>query len=280
MILITTAGKVGTEAARLLAEQDQPVRVLVRDPRKASALTQAGAQVIQGDLEIPATIDAAMRDVSAVVLVSPAMPAQELNVIDSAVRAGVEHVVKITSKATADSPIPRRRDQTAIEDALIASGLGYTLLRNNAYMQNLLMLAPAVANTQSFGSSAGDGRIGIIDARDVGAVAAQIARSPATHSNRTYWPSGPVAITYADAAGILSEILGRPIAYHPLTVEEQTQVMVDAGLPDTLAAMNAQALALFADGDSDWITNDVPAILGRPATTFAQFANDHASAFS
>ena len=147
-------------------------------------------------------------------------------------------------------------------------------------MQNLLMLAPAVANTQSFGSSAGDGRIGVIDARDVGAVAAQIARSPATHSNRTYWPSGPVAITYADAAGILSEILGRPIAYHPLTVEEQTQVMVDAGLPDTLAAMNAQALALFADGDSDWITNDVPAILGRPATTFAQFANDHASAFS
>ena len=280
MILITTAGKVGTEAARLLAQQDEAVRVLVRDPAKASALTQAGAQVIQGDLEIPATIDAAMRGVSAVVLVSPAVPAQELNVISSAVRAGVEHVVKITSKASADSPIPRRRDQTAIEDALIASGLGYTLLRNNAYMQNLLMLAPAIANTQSFGSSAGDGRIGMIDARDVGAVAAQIARSPATHFNKTYWPSGPVAITYADAAGILSEILARPIAYHPLTVEEQTQVMVDAGLPDTLAAMNAQALALFADGDSDWITNDVPAILGRPARTFAQFANDHASAFS
>jgi uncharacterized protein YbjT (DUF2867 family) len=80
-----------------------------------------------------------MRGVSSVVLVSPAIPAQELAVVDSAVRAGVKHVVKITSKASADSPIARRRGQHEIENGLIASGLGYTLLRNNAYMQNLLM---------------------------------------------------------------------------------------------------------------------------------------------
>jgi uncharacterized protein YbjT (DUF2867 family) len=53
--------------------------------------------------------------------------------------------VKITSKASADSPIARRRDQAKIESELIASGLGWTLLRNNAYMQNFLMLAPAIA---------------------------------------------------------------------------------------------------------------------------------------
>lgn len=66
------------------------------------------------------------------VLVSPAIAAQELKVVDSAVRAGVRHVVKITSKASTDSPIARRRGQAEIENALIASGLGYTLLRNNA----------------------------------------------------------------------------------------------------------------------------------------------------
>jgi uncharacterized protein YbjT (DUF2867 family) len=153
MILITTAGKVGSEAARLLAQREEPVRVLVRDPDKATALAQAGVEVAEGDLEVPATIDAAMQGVSTVVLVSPAIPGQELNVIDSAVRAGVEHVVKITSKASADSPIARRRGQTEIENGLIASGLGYTLLRNNAYMQNFLMLAPAIAKTSSFGSS-------------------------------------------------------------------------------------------------------------------------------
>jgi uncharacterized protein YbjT (DUF2867 family) len=105
MILITTAGKVGSEAARLLAQQGEPVRVLVRDPAKSAALVQAGAEVAEGDLEVPATIDAAMKGVSAVVLVSPAIPAQELNVVGSAARAGVGHVAAVAAQiATAPAP--------------------------------------------------------------------------------------------------------------------------------------------------------------------------------
>jgi uncharacterized protein YbjT (DUF2867 family) len=76
-------------------------------------LAQAGAEVAEGDLEIPATIDAAMKGVSSVVLVSPAVPVQELNVVASAIRAGVGHVVKITSKASADSPILGRAGTAA-----------------------------------------------------------------------------------------------------------------------------------------------------------------------
>jgi uncharacterized protein YbjT (DUF2867 family) len=280
MILITTAGKVGAETARLLAQRQEPVRVLVRDPAKATALAQAGAEVAEGDLEVPATIDAAMRGVSTMVLVSPAVPAQELNVVGSAVRAGVSHVVKITSKASADSPIARRRGQTEIENGLIASGLGYTLLRNNAYMQNFLMSAASIAKTSSFGSAARDGRVGMIDTRDVAAVAAEIAASPAPHAGKTYWPTGPEAISFSDAAVVLAKLLGRPITFQPLTVEEQTQAMIDIGLPESLAAMNAQAVALFAQGDSDYVTDDVPSLLGRPARTFEQFATDHAEVFS
>lgn len=93
------------------------------------------------------------------------------------VQAGVDHVVKITSKASADSPNARRRDQTEIENGLIVSRLTYTFLRNNAYMKNFLMLAPAIAKTSSFGSSTGDGRIGMVETRDVAAVAAEIAAS-------------------------------------------------------------------------------------------------------
>ena len=78
--------------------------MLVRDPEKAAAAARAGVDVVTGDLSVPTTIDAALR-VSSVVLVSPAVPAQELKVVDAAVRAGVKHVVKITSKAAADSPI-------------------------------------------------------------------------------------------------------------------------------------------------------------------------------
>jgi uncharacterized protein YbjT (DUF2867 family) len=280
MILITTAGKVGAQAAQLLAQRRELVRVLVRDPKKATALAQGGVDVVAGDLGDPATIDAAMRGASIVVLVSPAIPAQELNVVDSAVRAGVEHVVKITSKASADSPIARRRDQTEIENGLIASGLGYTLLRNNAYMQNLLMSAPSIAATSSFGSAARDGRVGMIDARDVAAVAAEIAISPRAHTGKTYWPTGPDAISFADAAAVLSKLLDRSITFEPLTVEEQTQALIDVGLPEDLAAMNAQAVALFAEGDCDYVTDDVPSILGRPARSFEQFATDYVAAFS
>ena len=280
MIFVTTAGKVGSEASRLLARRGVPVRVLVRNRQKAAALAQAGVEVAEGDLEVPATIDAAMRGVTSVVLVSPAIPAQELNVIDSAVRAGVGHVVKITSKASADSPIARQRGQAEIEAGLIASGLGYTLLRNNAYMQNFLMLAPAIARTDSFDSSAGDGRIGMIDARAVAAVAAEIAAAPAPHAGKTYWPTGPERLSYADAATVLSQVLGRPITFHPRTTDEDKEAMIAAGVPATVAEDNARALSLFAEGDADYLTDDVPRILGRPARTFEQFVADYASAFS
>lgn len=280
MILVTTAGKVGAETARLLAGQREPVRILVRDPVKAEPLAQAGAEVVVGDLGVPATVDAAMKGVSAVVLVSPAIPAEELNVIAGAVRADVGHVVKITSKSSTDSPIARRRDQAEIENGLIASGLGYTLLKNNAYMQNFLMSAPAIAGTSSFGSAAGDGRIGMIDTRDVAAVAAAIASSPADHVGKTYWPTGPESLSYPDAAAVFSTVLGRPITFHPLTFSEQKQAMVEAGVPEHIAEMNTQAITLFAEGDSEWVTGDVSAILGRPARTFAQFVHDNAAAFS
>jgi uncharacterized protein YbjT (DUF2867 family) len=111
VILVTTAGKVGSEAVRLLRQRDVPVRVLVRDPAKVTVLADAGAEVAEGDLDVPASIDDAMAGVSTVVLVSPAVPVQELNVVRSAARAGVGHVVKATSKASADSPIARRRWQ-------------------------------------------------------------------------------------------------------------------------------------------------------------------------
>ena len=280
MMLVTTAGKVGAEAARLLATQGHPVRVLVRDPAKVSMLAEAGVDVVRGDLDVPETIDAAMRGVSSVILVSLAVPAQELSVIDSAVRAGVQHIVKVTSKASADSPIARRRGQTEIEEGLIASGIEYTLLRNNVYMQNFLMLAPSIARTRSFGANTGNGRAGLVDSRDVAAVAAHIATNPGEHQNKTYWITGPEAISYADAAQVFSTVLGRPIAFRRLSDEEQLQAMVDVGVPAHVAEMNVQAFALLAQGDSDWVSGDLPAILGRPARRFAEFVADNATDFS
>jgi uncharacterized protein YbjT (DUF2867 family) len=280
MILVTTAGTVGSEAARLLVERQVPVRVLVRDPKKVMALADAGVEIAVGDLDASASIDEAMVGVTSVILVSSAVPAQELNLVCSAVRAGVEHVVKATSKASADSPIARRRGQTEIEAGLAASGLPHTLLRSNAYMQNTLMLAPVIAKTSSFGSSAGKGLVGMVDARDVAAVAAEIAASPAGHAGKTYWLSGPQLISNYDVAGLLSKLLGRTITYRELTFDENKSAMVSAGVPEAIAEQNAQAFSLTAEGDAEWTSEDVELILGRPARSYQQFVADCARAFS
>ena len=280
MILVTTAGKIGAEASGLLAQRGAPVRVLVRNPEKVTGLVHAGVDVCQGDLEVPATIDAAMQNVTSVVLVSPAIPRQELNVIASAVRARVQHVVKIMSKASADSPIARRRGQFEIESGLIASGLGYTLLKNNAYMQNFLMMARAIAETSGFGTATGDGRIGHVDTRDVAAVAAEIAASPTAHAGKTYWPTGPEVLSATEVAAVFSRLFGRTITFHPITVAQQKQAMLDVGLPENVAEDNANAVALMAKGDCDYVTGDVATILGQPPRSFEQFATDYAAAFS
>jgi uncharacterized protein YbjT (DUF2867 family) len=280
MILVTTAGKVGSEAVLLLRQREVPVRVLARNPDKAKALADAGAEIAAGDLDAPDSIDAAMAGVTTVVLVSPGVPAQELNVVASAARAGAGHVVKATSNASADSPIARRRGQTEIEAGLAASGLAHTLLRSNAYMQNVLALAPAIARTSGFGSSAGPGRIGMVDARDVAAVAAEIAVSPAPHAGKTYWLTGPELISNYDVAAVLSTLLGRTISYTELSFEQDKDTMIRAGVPEPVAEMNAQAFSMIADGDAEWVTEDVPSLLGRPARSFEQFAADYAAAFS
>ncbi|HEX5202257.1 MAG TPA: NAD(P)H-binding protein [Actinoplanes sp.] len=139
--LITTAGKVGAEAARLLARRKEPVRILVRDPVKATALTRAGVEVVAGGLTVPETIDAAMRYVSSVILVSPADPVRELNVIGSATRAAVTHIVKITSKASMDSPIARRRGQAEIE-ARVVRVSPHSSLRSPQWTRKTIQSSP------------------------------------------------------------------------------------------------------------------------------------------
>jgi uncharacterized protein YbjT (DUF2867 family) len=264
---------------RLLTQQEVPVRVLVRDPDKVKSLADLGAEIAVGDLDVPTDIDAAMAGVTAVVLVSPAVPAQELNVVASAARAGVGHVVKATSKASADSPIARRRGQAEIVAGLAHSGLPHTLLRSNAYMQNTLALAPTIARASSFGSSAGKGLVSMVDARDVAAVAVEVVASPAPHAGKTYWLAGPELISNYDVADVLSGLLGRTIAYRECSFDEDKNAMIRAGVPEAIAEMNAQAFSLNAEGDAEWVSEDIQAILGRPPRSYQQFASDHAGAF-
>jgi uncharacterized protein YbjT (DUF2867 family) len=137
-----------------------------------------------------------------------------------------------------------------------------------------------IAKTSSFGSSAGNGRIGMVDARDVAAVAVEIAISPARHVGETYWLSGPELISNYDVADVLSELLGRTITYREISFDDDKRAMIGAGVPEAIAEMNAQAFSLTADGDAAWVSEDVQAILNRAPRAYQQFASDYAGAFS
>ncbi|MGP2436937.1 SDR family oxidoreductase [Streptomyces sp. JW3] len=280
MILVTGAtGKVGSEAVRLLAARQEPTRALVRDPSRMPHADGDALEVAVGDFDRPDTLDAAMRGVDTVLLVSPAVPAQEIAVIDSAVRNGVTHIVKVTSKASADSPVDRRRGQARIEAHLEASGTAHTLLRSNAYLQNLLALAPGVTRSGGFLMSAGDGRIGMIDARDVAATAVAVATAPGGHAGRAYCLTGPELITYTEIAEELSTMLGRPVEYRRTTPDEHRAAMLAAGVPEPVATSNAQAFGLIAEGDAAWVSPDVETLTGKPPRDLRTFLRDHLAAF-
>lgn len=278
MILVTGAsGKVGSEAARLLGAQHRSTRALVRDVSRAP---QADVEVVTGDFERPETLDAAMRGIETVILVSPAVPAQEIAVIASALRQGVGHIVKITSKASADSPVARRRGQAEIEAYLLTTGVSYTLLRANAYLQNLLALAPMIKQSGGFVMSSGDGAVGMIDARDVAATAVEVAVSPAAHAGRTYWLTGPELVTYDDVAKELSVALGDTVEYRRTTPAEHQVAMIQAGVPEPVATSNAQACGLIAEGDAAWLSDDVASVTGTAPRSLRTFIADHISAFA
>jgi uncharacterized protein YbjT (DUF2867 family) len=277
MILVTGAtGNVGSAAVGLLAGR-HPVRALVRD---RSRVPHRNVEIVTGDFDRPDTLDAAMGGIDTVLLVSPAVPAQEIAVIDSAVRQGVSHIVKVTSKASADSPVDRRRGQAQIEAHLETTGLAYTLLRSNAYMQNLLALAPMIRQTGGFVMSAGDGQVGMIDARDVAAVAAAVAAAPKEHAGQTYWLTGPSLISYADVARELSAALGHEIGYRRISPAEHRTAMIAAGVPEAVAISNAQAFGLIAEGDAAWLSDDVKSITGTPPRPLRSFITDHITAFT
>jgi uncharacterized protein YbjT (DUF2867 family) len=280
VILVTGAtGKVGGETVRVLAADRVPVRAFVRSVEKAEPLAAAGAEIAVGDLDDAASLEAALADVMTVVLVTPGDPTQEISVIDAAVRAGVRHVVYLTSKASLDAPIERRRWHAQVEAALAESGLAHTLLRSNAYMQNTLALAPVIAATGGFASSAANGRMGMIDTRDVAAVAATVAANPASHAGSTHHLTGPAAISYPEVAQTLAELLSRPVKYEAITSDDERARMIARGVPEPLATMNAQAFTLNAGGDADWVTDDVATITGRSPRTFRAFAIDHLKSF-
>lgn len=283
MILVTGAtGTVGGEVARSLTARGERVRVLVRDGAKGAPFEQNGHEVAVGDFSDPASLDAALDGVDHVFLVCAAGPDQaelEGNVIDAAVRAGVDHLVKLSvAGADAGATVRFARIHAEVEEKLRASGLGYTLLQPNGFMQNSLAYAGSIAADGAFYAT--EGRVSWVDARDIGDAGAA-ALVDAGHQGETHVLTGPEGLTNADLAARLSEALGREVRYVEVTPEQAKESMLGMGFPEwTVDALVELFEDVYAKGYAADAASGVKDLTGNEPRTYAQFAADHREALA
>jgi len=286
MILVTGAtGSVGRGLARELAAQGTPARMITRDAEKAKALEEQGFEVVVGDLERGEDVDRSLKGVESLFLLTSQQPRQaELqgSVVDAAKRAGVKRIVKVSGGSAVNAKesgswVGRAHWET--EQEIKDAGLNYTFLRPNYFMQNLLMLAEPIRNGV-LPVPLGDARTAMIDARDVGAVAARILATDGQHDGQVYDLTGAESLGFADVAVRLSRGLGREVRYVDPPLEAAVETMRGRGAPDWLVEHFQQVMTVFRSGAGAETTPTVEEVLGRPPRTLDEFIADHAEAFA
>lgn len=273
----------GLEVLRLLAERKVPVRVLAQTAAQAANFEARGLEARQWDPEEPGAVAAAFAGVHKLFLVTPGSAEQvalQRGAIAAAVRAGVRHVVKISDLgASADTPLLHARWNWEVEEAIRASGLAYTFLRDRFFMQNfLLVIAPSVMAEDAFFAPSGEGRLPFVDLRDIAEVAVA-ALTEDGHENRVYDLTGPEALSFGDVARLLSEAVHRDIRYEEVPADEARANLVRSGLPEWFAQDVVGLLGEARDGHSAGVSTTVAEVTHHPARTLGQFLREHREAF-
>ena len=285
-ILVTGAtGNVSSGLILNLTAMGANVRALVRDESKAQGLRDQGVEVVIGDLDKPETLDAAFSGVDKVFLVTAPNPnqvTQARNAIAAAKRAGNPHIVRLSAGALKEMPgaLPRVSGQHAEIDAeLKASGLPYTILKPHNFMQNTLMAAQTVASDGALYMPMKEGKLGMIDVRDIVDVAAKVLTEDG-HEGKTYALTGPASISYHDIAAALSKALGKEVKYVDVPLEAGREGMLGMGLPGWFADAMTEYNEAFSEGFGDFTTTGVEEITGHPARSYEAFAGDFSQAFA
>lgn len=283
MILVTGAtGTTGREVLMQLTARGVRVRAFVRNPDRAVALDGPLVEIVRGDLERPETLSPALKGVDAVFLLSSPDPRQaELqgNLVEAAPRAGIRRLVKMSvlgADPASPASLPRWHGET--ERQIEASGIPYTHLRPNLFMQALLMHAPSVARDGAIYAPVKDGKVSVVDTRDIAAVAVA-ALTEDGHEAKAYDITGPEALSYADMAARLSSATGKTVTHVDVAPEEARKGMLAAGMPEWLADALLQLYAIFREGRAAAVTNVVAVVAKKRPRTFDEFAREAAAAF-
>ena len=271
-IVVTGAtGHLGRLAVEALLRRGVPAAQITATGRRTETLAdlaERGVTVRRADYTDPASLKEAFAGADRVLLVSSSevgqRAQQHANAIDAAKEAGVE-LLAYTSIPKADtSSLLLAEEHRATEALIVESGIPYVLLRNSWYIENYTGQLPVYLE-HGIAGAAGEGRISAATRADF-AEAAAAAVTEEGHAGATYELGGQ-AFTMADLANVVSEVSGKTVGYTDMSVEQYTQVLVGAGLPEPVAVV-------FADGDRGAAAGelfvdpaDLEKLLGRPATS-------------
>ena len=283
ILVMGATGNVGSQVVKQLADTGANVRAAVRSPRKAESLKSERVSLTEFDTDKPETVEAAFQGVDKVFLLTPLVPNMvelSANLVAAAKKAGVKHIIKSSGMGAEVEPgITLTRWHREAEKAIEASGIAFTFVRPNGFMQNYANFNEATIKTQNtFYLPVGDGKVSYIDTRDIAAVAVA-ALTQDGHEGKAYEVTGLEAISNQEIAEIISQIVGRKINYVDVPEDAARSEMKQSGMPDVLIDMTMELYELYKAGYASDVTPTVEQVTGKKPISFVQFANDYAEAF-
>ena len=279
-VLITAAGgKVGQHVVTQLAQKKVPARAGVHSQTRASALRESGIETAVLDFESSESLAAAFKGIDTLFLVTPGSPDQgryEENLLAEAKRVGMKRVVKLSGKIADHHTLGFSQWNRDAERRVRESGISYTILRGNYFMQNLFGNAEQIKQG-AFTNGPANKRIALIDARDIAAVPVA-ALTEEGHTGKTYDVNGPELLDGPAQAAVISRVLDRPVRYLDVSVDEFIRQLKSFGLPAWMVEAFAVALA-DPDIPGDQSSAEVERILHRKPGALERFMKDYCSAF-
>lgn len=275
MIAITGAtGQLGQHVIESLLKTVPASQIvaIVRNPAKATALSQQGITVRQADYSDEAAFTTALQGIDKLLLISSSEVGQRVpqhrNVINAAKAAHVKFIA-YTSLLHADtSPLGLADEHVATEQMLAESGIAYALLRNGWYTENYLASAPAALEHGVFIGAADEGKIASATRADYAAAAARVI-SEDGHAGKTYELAGDAGWTLSQLAAELAKQSGKKVVYQNLSEADFAAALKGVGLPAGLADMLADSDTGASKGGLFDDSHTLSKLIGRPTTSLA-----------
>ena len=282
MILVTGAtGDIGGDVVRQLVAAGESVRALARDPARAAKLGPA-VEVTRGDLLQPDTLAAAFAGVTKLFLMAHAgdLPLVAEHALAAAKRAGVRHVVLLSSSTTLIEPLVTiGKWHLAAEQQLEATGLSWTMLRPGNFASNALRWAPMIKARGAVFAPLGPGKSAPIDPHDIASVAVKALTTPG-HEGKKYVLTGDELLSAAEQVDILGAALGKPLRFVEVPAANARAAMLESGMDEVFADAMLELFSLSRAGGEALRTSTVREVTGAAPRTFAEWVRAHLSAFA